>query len=118
MKKRLINKVVVITGASSGIGLATAQELTSHGCKVYNISRGGSAPEGSCVKSYQCDVNQVEEIDKILNEIFSIEGKIDVVVNNAGFGIAGAIENTSEENVYKLVDTNLSALICISGKAI
>ena len=118
MKKRLLDKVVVITGASSGIGLATAQELAKRGCKVYNISRSGLAPEDVCKKNYQCDVNQVEEIDRILNEIFSIEGKIDVVVNNAGFGIAGAIENASVENVYKLIDTNLSSLICISGRAI
>lgn len=115
--KNLTNKIVVITGANKGIGRATAQRLHKEGAVIYNISR--SLNEDSIFKKcYASDVNDIEKIAEILKEIHSIEGRIDIFINNAGFGIAGAIEYTNYKNIYKQVDTNLSAVISLSGLAI
>lgn len=115
--KKIMDKVVVITGASGGIGYAIAKNLASHGCKVYDISRTVK-PHKEITGSYQCNVNDTERVDEILREIFANEGRIDVFINNAGFGIAGAIENAKPENIYAQVDTNLSAVMALSSIAI
>lgn len=117
MKKKFQGKIVVITGASRGIGLAIAQALSLEGAVVYDISRT-IVPHDEIKKSYSADVNDYHKISQILEEIKSTEEKIDVFINNAGFGIAGAIEDAKKENIYKQVETNLSAVIALSGLAI
>lgn len=109
-------KVVIITGASSGIGKATALMLVKNGYKVYGISRGKS----DCKEfvSYQGDVNDEEKMCQIFEEIFQNEGHIDVLINNAGFGIAGAIADTKKENIENIVNTNLTAVISLCSKII
>lgn len=114
MKNKLKNKVAIITGASSGIGLAIAKLLFKNGVKIYNISRATFEAD-EIIKSYECDVNDTEKIKEIVEEIYEKERRIDIFINNAGFGIAGAVENASKENIYKLVDTNLSAVIALSS---
>ena len=117
MKNKLKNKVAVITGASSGIGYAIAKRLNESGVIVYDISR--TAKEHDIIKkAFSSDVNDTKKVDEILQNIFEIEGHIDIFINNAGFGIAGAIEFTKEENIYALVNTNLSAVIALSGKVV
>lgn len=107
-------RIAVITGATSGIGLATAELLTEKGFKVYGIAR---KPFKGSFKCFSADVCDYPAIDKILSEIIARDGKIDLFVNNAGFGIAGAMEETSPENVQNIVDVNLTALCVLSGKA-
>ncbi len=107
-------KIAVITGATSGIGLATAEYLTEKGYKVYGIARKPFEGKFECFSADVCDY---PKIDGILNEIISREGKIDLFINNAGFGIAGAMDEASPENVQKIVDVNLTALCVLSGKA-
>ena len=116
MKKKL-DKVVVITGASGGIGYAVAKNLHKHGAKVYDISRT-VVQHSEIEKAFACDVNNTAKVNEILNEIFEKEGRIDVFMNNAGFGIAGAIEDAKSESIYSLVNTNLSAVIALSGVAV
>ena len=117
MKYKLNNKVVVITGASRGIGLAIARQLYKHGAVVYDISRNFHAnPE--IKTTYTADVNDNQSIEFILNKSARDEGNIDVFINNAGFGIAGGVENASRDNIYALVNTNLSAVINLSRIAL
>ena len=116
MKKHM-DKVIVITGASGGIGYAIAKNLSAHGCRVYDLSRTVK-PHLEVTGAYKCNVNDTARADEILAEIFQKEGRIDVFINNAGFGIAGAIENTKSENIYAQVDTNLSAVMALSSVAI
>lgn len=107
-------KVVVITGASSGIGKATFDYLKEKGFICYCISRRKSESEFS----FSSDVNDHEKIKEIFETIYNKEKRIDVVVNNAGYGIAGAIENAKIEDIYGIFDTNLSAVVAISSLVI
>ncbi len=117
MKNKLKGKIAVVTGANSGIGFAIAQRLKREGAIVYDISKNILKNE-NVKEAFEADVNDFNRISEILEEIYSKEGKIDIFINNAGFGIAGAIEYTKPENIYKQIDTNLSAYIVLSGMAI
>ena len=111
-----MEKVVIITGASSGIGLATARRLASRGCKVYGIARRAFSDElFTCM---QADVNDLDAVKQIFQTVFEREGRIDVVVNNAGMGIAGAVELATPERIQHIFDTNLTSLVKISSVAI
>lgn len=101
--------VVLITGASSGIGLATANYLTEKGYKVYGLSR--NPLENASFENLICDVTDYEVVNEKLEYIFKKEGKIDVLVNNAGMGIAGAIEHTTSSDINKIFDLNVLAII-------
>jgi len=110
----LEKKVAIITGASSGIGKATLEYLRTKGYTVYNISKSIEDQD----YAYSADVNDYKRVGEIFNDIFKREGQIDVLVNNAGYGIAGAIENTNLENINKLFATNLSSVVALSSMAI
>ena len=114
--KRRKGKVIIITGASSGIGLATALRLAEDGNKVYGISRNEySNDKFTCLIG---DVNDESRMVSLFEEIEKREGRIDALINNAGFGIAGAIADTKKENVEAIVNTNLTAVISLCGKII
>jgi short-subunit dehydrogenase len=97
-------KVIIITGASSGIGLATARLLANKGHKVYSVSRSKVFEKN--IKSIQADVTDYECLNKAYQEIFEIDGRIDVLINNAGMGISGSIEDTSTEQALYLMNVN------------
>lgn len=97
-------KVIVVTGASSGIGLSIAQYLGNKGHHVYGISR--SKHFDKSIRSIQADVTQFEELKTVYQEIFDLEGHIDVLINNAGMGISGSIEDTSYEDAAYLMNVN------------
>lgn len=104
-------KVVLITGASSGIGKSTAEHLTSKGYSVYGTSR---KPKSSTVDGCQMialDVMKVDSIKKAIDTIIEREGQIDVLVNNAGMGITGPVEDTPTEEMRKVFDTNFFGAI-------
>ena len=106
-----MSKVVLITGASSGIGKATAKLLASKGDTVYGTSR---KPKSSSVDGYQMialDVMDVSSITKAVELIVDREGRIDVLVNNAGMGITGPIEDTPTNEMRKVFDTNFFGAI-------
>jgi short-subunit dehydrogenase len=97
-------KVIVITGASSGIGYAMAQFLCKKGHKVYGISR--TKIHEKSILSIQADVTNYDQIKAAYEEIYEQEGSIDVIINNAGVGISGSIEDSTTEDVKDLFDVN------------
>ncbi len=101
----MANKVVLITGASSGIGAALAALFAESGDTVYGISRRGIAPEG--VHPLRADVTHAEEIATAVAAVLREAGRLDTVVLAAGFGIAGAVEMLPEEEVARQVSVNL-----------
>ncbi len=111
-----MGKVAVITGATSGIGLAAAKLFVKKGYTVYGVARKPYG--GNDFKCFSADVCDYAAMDGIFNEIFAAEGGIDVFVNNAGMGIAGAIEESSAESVEKIVGVNLASAMILCGKVI
>jgi len=105
-----MKRIAVVTGGSSGIGKATADLFAANGYTVYEISRSGSdrtdADGTVTVRHLTADVTRSETLERAYHEIFEREGKIDVLVNNAGFGISGAIEFTEEADAKRQLDVN------------
>ena len=109
--KKQTKKVIVISGASSGIGLATANFFLKNGWVVYGIARKPAEEIKVDFNYYQGDICDSELMQKIAKEIYEKEGQIDILFNNAGFGISGAIEFTEKEKVEKIFDVNTIAQI-------
>ena len=87
-----MKKVIVITGGTSGIGLQAARVLSQKGCRVYELSRRESGTDAAM--HIQADVTDEDQVRRAIEQIMDREKHIDVVINNAGFGISGAIEYT------------------------
>lgn len=106
------SKIAIVTGASSGIGEATAELLANSGYKVYGTSRKGAQSAKHAYKMIALDVNSDASIEVALKEVMRIEGRIDLVVNNAGFGVApGGAEESSIEQSKKIFDTNFFGIV-------
>lgn len=101
------SKVILITGSSSGIGKASAEYLAQQGHIVFGTSRyPGSYPKPDSYTVLQMDVTEVDSIQTAVDQIVEDKGRIDVLINNAGFGIAGAMENTSIGKAKEQFETN------------
>ncbi len=97
-------KVVLITGASSGIGETTAKYFHERGWTVFGLSRSGRVPEG--VQALLADVAKPEEIQAAVQEIMNRTQRLDAVVHAAGIGGSGSLEDFPLEEVRKIMDTN------------
>ncbi len=106
-----MSKVVLITGGSSGIGKSVGEFLTAKGCIVYGTSRNPQKIKNHPFKLVALDVNNTESINKAVAEVITAEGKLDVLVNNAGMGITGPVEETPTNEMRKVFDTNLFGAI-------
>jgi NAD(P)-dependent dehydrogenase (short-subunit alcohol dehydrogenase family) len=101
-------RVALVTGASSGIGEAAAHELLAAGFTVYGTSRKAVAgEERGGVVFLPLDITEDQSVAGAVREVLGRSGRIDVLVNNAGLGVAGAAEESSIEQAQALFDTNL-----------
>lgn len=122
--------VVLVTGASSGIGKSIAEFLAQRGYRVYGTSRKaraidtqpGYSPDsqsgdhsgnqvaadsvGGFLKMLQMDVCSEESVKAAVNKVLEAEGELGIVINNAGMGIAGSVEDTSPQEAFLQFDTN------------
>ncbi|PKP24349.1 MAG: short-chain dehydrogenase/reductase [Bacteroidetes bacterium HGW-Bacteroidetes-2] len=101
-----MSKVVFITGASSGIGKAIGEFLLSKGYSVYGSSRNPKKYPDTRFKLMALNVLDTVSINKAISGIISLEGKIDILINNAGVGITGPIEETPEEEIKNVFEIN------------
>lgn len=104
------SKTAIVTGASSGIGLETAKALRAAGYRVYGTSRKPAAVGGD-VPLLACDVTDDASVAAMVETVFGETGRIDLLVNNAGFGISGAAEESSVGQAQAMFDVNLFGLI-------
>ncbi len=114
----LKDKTVVVTGASSGIGLELCTLLKGKGASVYGFSRRPANVDIPGFTWLQTDVTQPDEIDRAFERIFREHERVDVLVNNAGFGLFGAIEELKPEEWNRLIATNLTAAFLCSRKVV
>ncbi len=110
------SKVAVVTGSSSGIGLETALVLAENGFKTYatmrNVSKASNILDKAQKKNLpievlELDVNSDKSVRQAVEKIVKAEGRIDVLVNNAGYALMGAVEDLSEDEVKEQYETNV-----------
>ena len=116
------SKTIVITGASSGIGKATAQFFKAKGWNVVAAMRDPSVEkdlaEDERLKLVQLDVQDAASVTKAVSTALAAFGKIDVWVNNAGYGAYGPVEAASREQIQRQYDVNVFGLIdCVQAIA-
>lgn len=107
-----MRKVAVITGGSSGIGLCTAEALITHGYTVYELSRRKFAH--AKIKHLRTDVTDEAQISAVAEIIMQNEDHVDLIINNAGFGISGAVEYTETAEAQKQFDVNFFGMVRVN----
>ena len=99
-------KVVLVTGTSSGFGCAIAKALAAKSYRVFGTARSPRAGVADGFTTLALDVTQDDSVAACVAEVVSAAGRIDAVINNAGIGIAGAIEDTSAAEAQAQFETN------------
>ncbi len=102
-------QVIIITGASSGFGKATAELLAAKGHKVYGLCR--RAMEHEKIRYRSCDVRDRAQVQAVVDSIVAEAGRVDVLVNNAGMGIGGALELATAEEIDLQMGTNFMGCV-------
>jgi NAD(P)-dependent dehydrogenase (short-subunit alcohol dehydrogenase family) len=101
-------KVVLITGGSSGIGKAIGQYLTQKGYEVFGTTRNLAKNQGfSDFQLLEMDVHNAQSVATAVSQVITKSGRIDVLINNAGVGITGPIEETPDTEIHHAFETNL-----------
>jgi len=106
-----MSKVVLITGGSSGIGKAVGIYLEAKGYVVYGTSRNAEKVKNHPFKLVSLDVRNPTTIEGAVATVIKNEGRLDVLINNAGMGITGPIEETNTDEMRQLFDTNFFGAI-------
>ena len=105
-----MSQVVIVTGGSSGIGLHTARLFRARGCRVYEFSRRETVhPDG--VVHITADVTDEAAVARAVSQVEAAEGRVDILVCNAGFGISGAAEFTENRDAKRLLEVNLFGMV-------
>ena len=117
----LKDKVAVITGATRGIGYATAKKFLENGCKVAIFGSKSETVKKALeslrkenkdydVKGFYPDLTNLKEVEEVFNKIKDLYGKIDILVNNAGISARESIYEYKEEDFKKIMDLNVNAV--------
>lgn len=105
-------QILLLTGGSSGIGKATAEIFAKKGYKVYELSRHGESREG--ITHIDCDVTKAEDCKAAVEKVIAQEGRIDILISNAGYGTSGSVEFSDVEEVRRQFDVNFFGSIHIT----
>lgn len=118
-RKHHDHHLVHLTGTSSGLGRLLTEHLLARGDRVAATLRRPEALDdlhaehGDRLWTAQLDVTDTERVRRVVNEAFKALGTIDVVVNNAGYGLLASVEEASDEQIRRVIDTNLLGSIHI-----
>lgn len=124
MTNRVADKIAVVTGATSGIGLATAKLLAEEGARVFITGRRKDALDravaeiGHGTRGIQADSSKLDDLDKLFAEVEAAEGRIDVLFVNAGGGSMLPLGQITEQQVDETFDRNVKAMIFTVQKAL
>jgi short-subunit dehydrogenase len=110
-QKEQTRPVAIVTGASGGIGEATARALHVAGYWVFGTSRREPGTRSPGIEYLVCDVTSDESVKAAVDEVLSTAGRVDLLVNNAGVGLVAGAEESSLEQAKSLFDVNLFGLI-------
>lgn len=101
-------QTLLLSGGSSGIGLATARHFSHCGWRVFELSRNGKSYQDGKgeVIHFDCDICNAEQVDEVVSKVLVLTDHIDVVLSNAGFGISGAIEFTADADARQQMEVN------------
>lgn len=114
-------QIVLITGASSGIGKETAKSLINAGFKVYAVARRVEQMDDLVELGgfpIRMDITKEEEIDNVVNHILQTEGKIDILINNAGYATQGPVEQVPLDEARSMFEVNLFGLGMLTQKVL
>jgi len=114
----LHDRVVLVTGASSGIGAAIARHLATIGYRVFGTTRATTPGSGSSVEMLTLDVDDDMSVQRGIESVLRAAGRLDVVINNAGCELAGAIEDTSIEEARAQMETNFFGVLRVCRAAL
>src|SRR5476649_2963194 len=125
--KLLEGKTALITGASKGIGRTIAEKFAEHGANVAftylsSVEKGEALEQelqkfGTKVKGYRSDASKFDEAEKLINDIVTDFGTIDIVVNNAGITKDGLLMRITEESWDEVLDVNLKSIFNVTKAA-
>ena len=125
MPGKLEGKIALVTGGSSGIGLATAQEFVQQGAFVYITGRRQSerdksvrAVGGSQLKAIRADVSNLQDLDRLFAQIKQEKGRLDIVFANAGAVSSAPIGAITEEHYEQIFNTNVKGVLFTVQKAL
>ncbi|WP_249087077.1 SDR family NAD(P)-dependent oxidoreductase [Raoultella ornithinolytica] len=124
MSKPLSDKIALVTGGSTGIGLASAQELAAQGAKVYITGRrqqeldAAIALIGTSAKGMRADVSRLDDLDKVYAQIAEESGRLDILFANAGGGDMLALGAITEEHFDRIFGTNVRGVLFTVQKAL
>lgn len=110
--------VAIVTGATAGIGLATATHLKKEGYTVYGTSRRPVSDTQNGIAMLACDVTSDESVSLVIGEVLRRSGRIDLLVNNAGFGLIAGAEESSIEQAKSLFDVNVFGAMRMSNQVL
>jgi short-subunit dehydrogenase len=107
--------VALVTGASSGIGHATAKALQNAGFRVFGTSRRAAAERSDGITMLTCDVTDDQSVAKLVDGVLAEAGRIDLLVNNAGIGLLGGAEESSTAQAQALFDVNVFGVLRVTN---
>ena len=107
--------VALVTGASTGIGRATAEALRDAGYRVFGTSRKSVPQRSDGITMLTCDVTSDASVAKLVDDILAEAGRIDLLVNNAGLGLLGGAEESSIAQAQALFDVNLFGVLRVTN---